>query len=86
MSDSDTERKKEMIMQILATIGAICVASVIVLLIAAIAAAVKDNYKERKYKKSYCLLTDEGCIYTADRETCAGCPICEDAKEKEKEC
>lgn len=86
MSDSDTERKKEMIMQILATIGAICVASVIVLLIAAIAAAVKDNYKERKYKKSYCLLTGEGCIYTADRETCAGCPICEDAKGKEKEC
>lgn len=75
-----------MIMRILATIGAICVASVIILLIAAIMAAIKDDYKERKCKKSYCLLTGEECIYTADGETCAGCPICEDAKEKEKEC
>ena len=72
-------------MQILATIGAICVASVMILLIAAITAAVKDNYKERKCKKSYCLLTGEECIYTADWETCVDCQIYKEAKEKEKE-
>ena len=85
MSESDTERKAEMIMQILATIGAICVASVVILLIAVIAAVIKDDYKERKYKKSYCLLTGEECIYAADCETCVECPICEEAKEKERE-
>lgn len=72
-----------MIMRILATIGAICVASVIILLIAVIVAAVKDDYKEQKHKKSYCILTGSECIYTPDYETCAGCPICEKAREKE---
>lgn len=42
--------------------------------------------EEKKHKRWYCALTDEECIYTADRETCVDCPICEDAKEKEKEC
>lgn len=75
-----------MIIRILAVIGAMCTLSVIAMMILVITAAVEDKYKEKKHKRWYCALTGEECIYTADRETCADCPICEDAKEKEKEC
>lgn len=75
-----------MIMRILATIGAMCTLSVIIMMILVITAAVEDKNKEKKHKRWYCALTNEECIYTADHEICADCPICEDAKEKEKEC
>lgn len=75
-----------MIIRILAAIGAMCTLSVIAMMILVITAAVEDKFKEKKHKKSYCLLTGEECIYTTDNETCINCPIYEDAKEKEKEC
>lgn len=42
----------------------------------------KKEKEETEEKQLICALTDENCIFVAERGTCTGCPIAEEAEKR----
>lgn len=42
----------------------------------------KKEKEETEEKQPICALTDENCIFVAERGTCTGCPIAEEAEKR----
>lgn len=69
------------IIYILAIIGAISLFGVVAMaFLLAISSMDDPGSKETHEKQWLCLLTNERCIFTVERDTCNGCPI---LKERE---
>lgn len=75
----------QIIINILAGIGALTVLSIAWVIVIITMDAHREKKKEREEteeKQLICALTDENCIFVAERETCIGCPIAEEAEKR----
>lgn len=72
----------QIIINILAGIGALTVLSIAWVIVNITMDAHREKKKEKEEteeKQLICALTDENCIFVAERGTCTGCPIAEEA-------
>lgn len=72
----------QIIINILAGIGALTVLSIAwVIVIIAMEVSREKKKEDTKKKQPVCALTDENCIFVAKRGHCTGCPIAEEAEK-----
>lgn len=72
----------QIIINILAGIGGLTVLSIAWVIVIIAMDAHREKKEETEEKQPICALTDENCIFTVKRETCAGCPIAEEAEKR----
>ena len=68
------------IIYILAIIGGLCVLGIVFLALIIFFEGREDNRQGAEEVELTCALTGEHCIFTAERGTCTGCPVAEEAE------
>lgn len=73
------------IIYFLAVIGGLCVLGMSILAAGIFLEFKRDAGKDAEEPEITCALTGEHCIFTAERSSCIGCPIAEEAERRRGE-